>query len=327
MGQSLKLNLVLNSGFKELGVVEPPEVSLGRDPVAGGLRLDNPAVSRNHGIIFYQGRHWFYRDLGSTNGSWIDGRSVKDGLARVIRPGTRLQLADALLKVDAAESGARAFDAEQSISRSLIVFSAGELLSEFAVPEYGRALSVGGRTGDLELPGDLFEMPSLILERRGDRICASRVVKDTPAIINGQNITEPIELTDGDYISIGEYEILVNDPGLANPSAAPESQIDMEGGAWTSSAEEPSVSRPSSSRITFGQFGTIAPASPSDFELNDLGADADSGRMASDRRRATRVDLGTVARPASSVEDKILVASGFLMLGILIAFALWFFLS
>ncbi|MEU3839591.1 DUF1707 and FHA domain-containing protein [Streptomyces sp. NPDC028635] len=57
---------------------------IGRDP-ASGLRLNHETVSRVHAELRRQGGMWVLRDLGSTNGTTVNGRRVV-GVA-VVREG------------------------------------------------------------------------------------------------------------------------------------------------------------------------------------------------------------------------------------------------
>ncbi len=57
---------------------------IGRDP-ASGLRLNHETVSRVHAELSHQGGMWVLRDLGSTNGTTVNGRRVIG--AAVVREG------------------------------------------------------------------------------------------------------------------------------------------------------------------------------------------------------------------------------------------------
>lgn len=64
------------------GTVHP--LRIGRDP-ANGLRLSHETVSRVHAELSLQGGMWVLRDLGSTNGTTVNGRRVVG--AAVVRQG------------------------------------------------------------------------------------------------------------------------------------------------------------------------------------------------------------------------------------------------
>ena len=89
--------------------LEPPVVLLALDwdggkgdLVLGRSRgcdvvLSSEAVSRRHAQLFFRDGNWVIRDLGSTNGTRVNG--VRVGRCR-LRPGDRVALGDALLRVD-----------------------------------------------------------------------------------------------------------------------------------------------------------------------------------------------------------------------------------
>ncbi|MEU3981055.1 DUF1707 and FHA domain-containing protein [Streptomyces sp. NPDC026672] len=60
---------------------------IGRDP-ASGLRLNHETVSRVHAELSHQGGFWVLRDLGSTNGTTVNGRRVIG--AAVVREGDQV---------------------------------------------------------------------------------------------------------------------------------------------------------------------------------------------------------------------------------------------
>jgi len=89
--------------------LEPPAVLLAldwdggkSDLVLGRSRgcdvvLSSEAVSRRHAQLFFRDGNWVIRDLGSTNGTRVNG--VRVGRCR-LRPADRVALGDALLRID-----------------------------------------------------------------------------------------------------------------------------------------------------------------------------------------------------------------------------------
>jgi pSer/pThr/pTyr-binding forkhead associated (FHA) protein len=55
--------------------------ALGRD-VNNAIVIDDPFASAEHAVLTYRGRSWYLEDLGSTNGSYVNGRRV-EGVAPV----------------------------------------------------------------------------------------------------------------------------------------------------------------------------------------------------------------------------------------------------
>ncbi|OIJ88940.1 DUF1707 and FHA domain-containing protein [Streptomyces colonosanans] len=64
---------------------------IGRDP-ASGLRLSHETVSRVHAELCHQGGVWVLRDLGSTNGTTVNGRRVIG--AAFVRDGDQVGFGD-----------------------------------------------------------------------------------------------------------------------------------------------------------------------------------------------------------------------------------------
>jgi len=79
-----------NSSFK-LDPVQKNRVFAGRDPTACGLAFLDPGLSRRHAEIWLENGNTFIRDLGSSNGTWVDGQLV--GAYPVqLKPGARVFL-------------------------------------------------------------------------------------------------------------------------------------------------------------------------------------------------------------------------------------------
>jgi hypothetical protein len=64
---------------------------LGRHPRCD-LRVDNPRVSGEHASLYWVGDRWELRDLGSRNGTTVDGRKLSAGERAVLPPGASFTL-------------------------------------------------------------------------------------------------------------------------------------------------------------------------------------------------------------------------------------------
>jgi Protein of unknown function (DUF3662)/Inner membrane component of T3SS, cytoplasmic domain len=78
-------------------VVGPGGATLGRSRQCD-IVLSDPNVSRQHAEVRARGGSWVLTDLGSTNGSRINGRPV-DG-SEVVRPGDEIELGSTLLRFE-----------------------------------------------------------------------------------------------------------------------------------------------------------------------------------------------------------------------------------
>ena len=75
--------------------------SLGRD-VNNSIVIDDDFVSATHAALTYRGRAWYVEDLGSTNGTFVNGSQV-DGLAPLAF-GDEVQVGQARLRLERARS-------------------------------------------------------------------------------------------------------------------------------------------------------------------------------------------------------------------------------
>jgi hypothetical protein len=73
--------------------------SLGRD-VNNSIVLDDEFASATHAALTYRGRAWYVEDLGSTNGTFVNGSQV-DGLAPIAF-GDEIQVGQVRLRLERA---------------------------------------------------------------------------------------------------------------------------------------------------------------------------------------------------------------------------------
>jgi hypothetical protein len=236
--------------------------------------------------------------------------------------------------------------------RTLIVFAHDQFQDEYPVPEYGRAIVVGGTRGDLPIDGDLAELPTLVVERRGDSICAFGLAKDLKVYINGQEMGESVPLKDSDEMKVGQYTIVYGDPSSVQKKNTPRvgvvgtAVVDRsQGGAipeagfrassvrgWANPENLPpepdaNLTAPrTQTRMTFGQGAednanldeTIA-IDPEDMRMRGAGYDRHpSTRYTEDERQPISLE---------AVEDKVIIIIGFVLLVSLLALIVWWVFS
>ena len=93
--------------FKQIPL-EKGSVVLGRGQDAD-IRLDDELVSRKHCALTFDGKSVTVKDLGSTNGTYVDGQPVTE---LVLEPDNRLQIGKMVLKIDFKDQNEEAFDRE-----------------------------------------------------------------------------------------------------------------------------------------------------------------------------------------------------------------------
>lgn len=71
--------------------------SLGRD-VNNAVVVDDPFVSAEHAILTFRGRNWYVEDLGSTNGTFVNGVPVETVAA--LGFGDEVQLGEVRFRLD-----------------------------------------------------------------------------------------------------------------------------------------------------------------------------------------------------------------------------------
>jgi ABC transport system ATP-binding/permease protein len=83
-------NLFVVAGGARFEFREPDApVSVGSDETSA-IRVEHPLVSRRHGRFEVDGGRWVFRDVGSTNGSFIEGRRIE---VVAVQTGTVISLA------------------------------------------------------------------------------------------------------------------------------------------------------------------------------------------------------------------------------------------
>jgi hypothetical protein len=101
------VNLQLGAAQTALNIsTNQTRIFAGRDPQACQLAHQDPALSRRHAEIWIEHGQTFIRDLGSSNGTWVDGQSLGH-TAAALRPGQQVYLGTVPLGV-AWEGGAQA---------------------------------------------------------------------------------------------------------------------------------------------------------------------------------------------------------------------------
>lgn len=331
MGRIYVLEELSQQGTREIGRLQSGDVAIGREPDEGGIAVNREGVSRNHGVFSSIRDHWLYRDMGSTNGSWLNGQKLVPGEWKLVRPGATLQLADYMLRLnetDASRNLGAQTGGQQGAAiggRSLLVFCGADFVDEFLVPEYGKALSVGGSQPDLPITGDIFDQPSLVIERRGDRVCAFSIIKDAQVFHNDRLVRDFADLRDGDTVKIANYTVLLNDPlRSVDQVSAKDSAVSLREWGNEGGAGGPNLAR--RTRASTGTFGrSVGEEVPVD-ETVALDTREMRSRMGAEVHPSMRYSTKKPRGETSSLEDIVILSIGVILFVMLLVFVvLWFF--
>ncbi|MCA8940426.1 MAG: FHA domain-containing protein, partial [Planctomycetes bacterium] len=81
---------------KEFELLNAEHFFIGRAENAS-MPINDPMASRRHCVIANHKNQWVIKDLGSANGTNLNGRSIGDGKAHVLKHGSTIQIGEALI--------------------------------------------------------------------------------------------------------------------------------------------------------------------------------------------------------------------------------------
>jgi uncharacterized membrane protein YdfJ with MMPL/SSD domain/pSer/pThr/pTyr-binding forkhead associated (FHA) protein len=186
--------------------------AIGRAEAGTGRLGDDPELSRRHARVYLQDGRPFVEDLGSTNGTFVDGRRIEG--ATELRPGQSLELGTTTLRLESAAAAA----------------APGQGLRVVAGASSGTTLSIdpGGivigrsESGDAALGGD----PELSRRHaRVSQVDGRIVIEDlgtrNGTFVNGERIHAPTVVEPGDAIWVGTTTLVLATPERPIPDVTP----------------------------------------------------------------------------------------------------------
>lgn len=121
----VKLHVVTSDGRAFDRVLAEESVVLGRSSKSG-LAIPDPLMSREHARIYRDGPDWFVEDLGSHNGTLLNGERIEG--ARRLSPGDVLGLGGSTVSMGLPKAESSAASSSSSFSDRSIFRPAAELL-------------------------------------------------------------------------------------------------------------------------------------------------------------------------------------------------------
>ncbi len=160
-----KLVLHEGSGGEASFPLTSPMTTLGRQP-GNDIVLDSPVVSRRHAIIAQSDQGYAIRDLGSTNGTFVNHQRIDQG-EHLLQHGDLIQLGGEVSLVFRHAGG-----------RTLRVSLAGGMLYPIVVDSRARQVYVRGQPLDPPLARKEFDLLMLLEARRGEAISRDEIARD-----------------------------------------------------------------------------------------------------------------------------------------------------
>lgn len=165
------------------------------------IPIDSPVVSRKHGRIFIQNEYFFYEDLSSTNGTYINGtlygRESETGKYKNL-----LKIGD-VLRIDHCDLDNPHPDAVILVA----VHAAGnELVNKYVTLEKCRTLVIGRKSGDIKLENSAISEQHAVFTKNEDNQWLVNDCNSTNGVfINNKRINSPTLLNPLDVIRIADY--------------------------------------------------------------------------------------------------------------------------
>jgi pSer/pThr/pTyr-binding forkhead associated (FHA) protein len=198
------------------------------------IELPFPVVSALHArLVRVDGigdvaADWRIEDLGSRNGTWLDGARLSPGRPAPLRPGQRLRIATVDLVFEGWSARSEGDEGTATIARRLISDLFGVAAGERAALtiESGAArhptlrLEVAGRryligraeSCDLILLSEDVSREHAAFVRRWNGVAVSDLGSKNGVRVNGQRIVGDQQLADGDRVTVGSVTMRLTDP-------------------------------------------------------------------------------------------------------------------
>lgn len=208
---------------------EPEQVRIGRRP---DLEIELPfgSVSTEHARI-RRGQapgEWWLEDLGSTNGTWLDGARLSPGTPRPLRAGQRLRLATVDMVFEGWSATARGAEGTTSLARRLIsdLFAGADGEVPVLVVEAGAAqpdrLRLGererryvlgrGESCDVLVVDEAVSREHAAVTWRWDGVSIADLGSRNGVRVNGTLVEGTRAVSDGERLQLGSVVLRLEDP-------------------------------------------------------------------------------------------------------------------
>jgi pSer/pThr/pTyr-binding forkhead associated (FHA) protein len=204
------------------------EVRIGRRPDLE-LPLPYPALSGLHARLVRVDDRWQIEDLGSTNGTRVDGERLVPRQPRPIAAGAQIVLGQITLVFDGTVGAVAGAERTATIARRLVsdLFSASSDMATPSLTIVGgvpprpplrleatdrRYLAGRGETCDLQLVSEEISREHMEIFRLWDGVVVNDLGSKNGVRVNDVAVFERHRLRDGDLIQIGPATLRLSDP-------------------------------------------------------------------------------------------------------------------
>ncbi len=193
------------------------EIPLNRDVFTIGRRPDNDIVlppkyvSGHHGRLERRGADWYYTDLDSTNGTFVNGRRVKEAH---LRDGDILRIGDPHGNSVSLTFRASGKVGEQRPASGIVRIGATAL-------QMKSTLIIGrDPQADIHLSSPIVSWHHARLERIAQGYRLSDLHSTNGTFVNGTRLVRPHILQQGDVVQIGPFKLVYEATGFQQYTAA-----------------------------------------------------------------------------------------------------------
>lgn len=193
--------LLDGSVVKEVELVKP-RTTLGRRP-NNDIVIDNLTVSGEHAALYLQDQTVEVQDLGSTNGTFVNGQPIE---RQMLRDGDQVIIGKYEVRfADARQRFARAADVPPPAVASAPVPAPAvkAFVRVLSGPGAGREVALTKVVTTLGKPGEAVAS----ITHRPHGFVLARVDEGVAPTVNGESVLEPRALRAGDRIMLADVEM------------------------------------------------------------------------------------------------------------------------
>ena len=199
---------------------------LGRD-ADNDIVLESSVVSSRHGMLELRRENWVYTDLNSRNGSFVDGKSVREVS---LRNGMSVQLGrdphkGVTITLRQSEPGSKQQPESHAVGmetmREKEESTTGLIQLASIQPQDRKPLLIGrGREAHIHLPAPSVSRRHARLEPSAREWTLVDLKSTNGTFVNGQRVRQPRRLEAGDIIQIGSFRMTYDGQGAVKVFAA-----------------------------------------------------------------------------------------------------------